>query len=251
MPHKVSIITPTFGREPFLRLAHRTIAAQTHTDWEWLVLDDSPTPSSYMLGVTDPRVRYRHGAERMKVGRKRNELASEASGTVIAHFDDDDYYAPTYLARMLKRLGDGSDFVKLSGWFVYDVPYGALGYWDTNRKTGRHYMWSPPQPPQKLDIPAGTKWIENVHMGFGFSYVYRTEVWRRHAFEDEAHGWEDELFAVAAAQAFRFAHFRDLSASCVHILHGNNLSRSFPQYVLPRLARRWLFPSALDDYVRP
>ena len=249
MPQKVSIITPTFEREPFLRLAHRTIAAQTHTDWEWLVLDDSAQPSSYMLGVTDPRVRYRHTSERMKVGRKRNELASAASGAVIAHFDDDDYYVPTYVERMLRRLDDDVDFVKLSGWFVYAVAYGALADWDTNRKTGRHYAWSPPKPPMKLHLGAHTKGLENTHMGFGFSYVYRADVWRRHAFDDDAHGWEDELFAVAAKQAFRFAHFRDVRGICVHILHGNNLSHCYPQYMLPRIARRWLFPSALGDYL--
>ena len=40
----------------------------------------------------------------MKVSAKRNWLCERASAPVIAQFDDDDYYAPNYLAVMLKPL---------------------------------------------------------------------------------------------------------------------------------------------------
>ena len=247
---KVSIITPTYGREPFLRLAHRTILAQTCPDWEWLILDDSPAPSEYMKTVSDPRIRYLHTAERMKVGRKRNELVAAASGSVVAHFDDDDYYAPSYLERMTRRLDRGCAFVKLSGFYLYAVAYRALGYWDLNRKTGRIRVWEPPQPRVTLRVTHdNNQAFESLELGFGFSYVYRTEVWRRNPFDDDLHAREDEPFARAASAAFRLEHFRDVRGICLHVLHASNMSRCFPQYELPRFVLRRLFPAAVDDYV--
>jgi hypothetical protein len=47
-------------------------------------------------------------------------MVREATGEVIAQFDDDDYYAPDYVATMLARLGT-SDLVKLSGWYLFDA----------------------------------------------------------------------------------------------------------------------------------
>jgi len=248
---KVSIITPTFNREQFLPLAHRCFRAQTYHDLEWLVLDDSPAPSAYLQAHGDPRVRYFHSAERLPIGRKRNRLIAEAAGDVIVQFDDDDYYSPGYVARMVARLNEGFDLVKLSAWFLYSVPYRSLGYWDLTVKEGRHYRWSPQEgPPQVIVVrPTSDPAVANNHLGFGFSYVFRRKVWEAIPFSDDADWNEDTPFAVAADRAFRVLHFKDRRGLCLHILHEGNISRSFPQYRLPRLLLRWLFPAAVRDYV--
>src|SRR3954471_5913053 len=103
---KVSVVTPTFGREKYLPGLLACFAAQTHTDRELLILDDSPAPSTFFGGLADSRVRYVHSKERLTIGEKRNRLVEMATGEVIASFDDDDYYAPGYLTAMLDGLGD-------------------------------------------------------------------------------------------------------------------------------------------------
>ena len=250
MNEKVSIITPTHGRERFLRLAHESIVAQTYANLEWLILDDSATPSAYMRTLSDPRVRYWHSTERMKIGRKRNALAAAATGRIIVHFDDDDYYRPDYVERMTARLARGHDFVKLSGWYLYSVAYRAGAYWDLNRKVGRHYIWDPPRPPQtrRFAAAAGAELADN-HLGYGFSYVYRREVWEAQPFPDDANWGEDAPFALAAAKSFRLSHFRDVRGICVHLLHGGNTSRCFPQYRVPAFVLRRIFPAALGEYL--
>src|SRR5688572_16721881 len=100
----VSIITPSFGRHALLEAQHRIVAAQTVSDFEWLILDDSAEPSAYFTRLDDPRVRYTHDPQRMIVAAKRNWLCERSVAPVIAQFDDDDYYAPHYLATMLARL---------------------------------------------------------------------------------------------------------------------------------------------------
>ena len=87
--------------------------------WEWLVLDDSAEPSALLARDDDSRLRYFHQRLGASIGAKRNALIEAARGEVIVHFDDDDYYAPNYIAEMLSYLNRNVDLVKLSGWFTY------------------------------------------------------------------------------------------------------------------------------------
>ena len=41
---------------------------------------------------------------RLNAGEKRNWLAQHATGDYVAHFDDDDYYAPHYISRMVSQI---------------------------------------------------------------------------------------------------------------------------------------------------
>src|SRR5215469_9727682 len=133
MSPAVSIITPTFNRPALLAAQARFVLAQSEQNFEWLILDDSPEPCAHFSGIGDSRIRYHHlaGAP-MLVSAKRNWLCERAGAPVIAQFDDDDYYAPNYLATMLARLEQtGADITKLSAWFVYSAQMKRLGYWDT------------------------------------------------------------------------------------------------------------------------
>ena len=98
-------------------------------DFEWLILDDGPEPCPYFATLSDPRIRYHpSGGAPMLVSAKRNWLCERAAAPVIAQFDDDDYYAPHYLATMLARLAEsGADITKLSAWFVYSAQLKRLG----------------------------------------------------------------------------------------------------------------------------
>ena len=101
----ISIITPSYKRERLLQLQHQTVLRQTEQDFEWLILDDSPEPSSYFSELNDVRIRYTHCAgKRLRIGEKRNWLVERARSEFIAHFDDDDFYARDYVHTMRQRL---------------------------------------------------------------------------------------------------------------------------------------------------
>lgn len=129
----VSVVTPTRASTQHRhRLLYETYAHQTYPRKELVVLDDSPFPSPFFSSLSDPSVKYTHvpGAP-AALGAKRNALADAAEGTVIAHFDDDDYYAPLYLERMVAELeGSRTWLVKLSGFFSFSCKIGLFGYWD-------------------------------------------------------------------------------------------------------------------------
>jgi glycosyltransferase involved in cell wall biosynthesis len=78
----------------------------------------------------------------MSIGAKLNSLMELARGDVLMRFDDDDYYAPDYVERMLELLGD-DDYLTLSGWFAYSPTHGKFCYWETDVMSPLHFVLSP------------------------------------------------------------------------------------------------------------
>jgi glycosyltransferase involved in cell wall biosynthesis len=238
----VSVITPTWNREELLPLAYRSFAAQQAGALEWIVIDDSEVPSAFMTNLRDERVVYRHLPARLSIGEKRNLAASLARGEVIAHFDDDEVYAPGYLTAMLDQMRvHEAQFVKLSAFFLYSRVYGQFAYWDLMRKSGLHFCWSN-QPMAVLNFPRESAAFADNHVGYGFSYVYTKRLWAAQPFEHRSFN-EDGVFATAAlARGARMALPADDVGLCLHVLHAHNTSKCFPQYLLPEVLVARQFP---------
>ncbi len=238
---KVSVICPTFNRPERHANLYATFAHQTYENRELLVLDDSPEPSPFFTNLRDPRVKYQHLPKRTSIGFKRNFLANIASGEFIAHFDDDDYYAPTYLAEMIEKLGS-ADLIKLSKWLAWRELDGTLWEWDTRRFSQICYVINGNDRNSSiLDVEklkesdaaftgqiAGV--VEANTWGYGFSYVYRKTLWQECPFED-LYGGEDYNFICKARSLNKvMIHTPDLSYLVLHTLHPKSTSRIFPQY---------------------
>ena len=238
----VSIVTPSFNRQALLEAQHKIVSAQTAGDFEWLILDDSPQPSAYFTGLCDPRVRYTHMPERMMVAAKRNWLCERSAAPVIAQFDDDDYYAPNYLEKMLARLNrTGADITKLSAWFVYSAQLGRLGYWDTANTLGLHFTFGPEKSLQGFVNQTPPDNMKNNYLGYGFSYVFRKSAWEAAPFPPVEYASDYGFVAGAIAKGKVFDHFADTDGLCLHVLRTDNMSRSFPQALLPDFMVEKLF----------
>lgn len=247
MTPAVSIITPTFNRHALLAAQHVHLLAQSEQDFEWLILDDGPEPSAYFRGLSDPRIRYHHLAgPKMKVSAKRNWLCERAQSSVIAQFDDDDYYAPDYLAVMLKRLADsGADITKLSGWFVYSAQLKRLGWWDTANTLGLHFAFGPEPVLNAFFNQTTPENMKNNYAGYGFSYVFKKSMWEKAPFPHVEYASDFGFVSAALAKGCRLDHFADREGLCLHILRKDNMSKSFPQYLLPDFMLEKLFPADL------
>lgn len=93
---KVSVLTPTWNRPAELKLAERWLRQQTFAPHQWIVVDGSERP----YGVANWIENLRAGAER-------------ATGDVLVFWEDDDYYAPTHLAKV-------ADAMSSTAWIVGD-----------------------------------------------------------------------------------------------------------------------------------
>jgi glycosyltransferase involved in cell wall biosynthesis len=240
--HLVSIITPTNGRAPFLPLLYSAINNQTWSDIEWLVDDDSLEPSRFMQEIADRRVHYSHDPIRRSIGEKRNRLVARAKGHYIVHFDDDDYYAPQYITHMVSFLhANNADLCKLSGFFLLYKDANTFGYWDLLIKTGIHFRWANEMLEPIVLSEGNNSKLAQAHLGFGFSYVYKRSVWDSIRFPDI--NWnEDGEFIRAAIETKAIVLAADTQGLCLHILHGENSSRCYPQFVLPWFLIRSMFP---------
>ena len=250
----ISIATPTFQRHKLLERQHRIVLAQSEQDFEWLILDDGPEPSDYFRNLDDPRIRYHHHAGgRMSIGAKRNWLAEQAAAPVIAHFDDDDYYAPGYLKTMLGQLSRrGADIAKFSAWHVYSMPHRQLAYWDTTGTRGLAFRMFAREPIEPLIISEqDSAKFESHFAGFGFNFVYRKAVWREARFPESDFAEDHGFASTAMGMGFRFAHFADTEGLCLQIMRADGISIAWPQWLLPEFLLPRLFPPAALELLSP
>jgi glycosyltransferase involved in cell wall biosynthesis len=249
---QISIVTPTCNRQNLLQYQHGIVCAQSVQGFEWLILDDSPHASPYFTALTDPRIRYHHHAGgKMLVAAKRNWLCERANAPLIAQFDDDDYYAPDYLATMMARLTDsGADITKLSAWFVWSAQMRRLGYWDTANTLGLHFTFGPEKVLNAFFNQTPPDNMKNNWLGYGFSYVFRKSAWEAARFPDVEYASDYGFVAAAIAASQRFDHFADTSGLVLHVLRTDNMSKSFPQYLLPDFMLEKLFGTDLGPLLQ-
>jgi len=102
---QVSIITPAFRAENFIGRAVSSVLAQTHADWEMVIVADDECDYKAILnsqGIIDSRLRFvRTGGTGRGLSYARNIGLAAASSDMIALLDADDAFYPLKLARML------------------------------------------------------------------------------------------------------------------------------------------------------
>jgi len=241
----VSIITPTKGRERLLPSIYSCVRSQDWPNIEWLIDDDGPTPSAFLGGSTDIRVKYYHSSSRRSVGTKRNHLVERSLGEYIVHFDDDDYYAPNYISQLVSSLAErNAECVKLSGFFIYDRTHEQFFYWDQTKAEGLHFVCKRGQPCHSIEISSQNSYkFSKFRLGFGFSYAYRRSLWNCVKFPDINFS-EDLSFMTKAAESHSVILLPDRVGLCLHIMHGANLSGCFPQFIIPSFLMDVFFPQA-------
>jgi glycosyltransferase involved in cell wall biosynthesis len=247
---RISVLTPTYGREPFLPLLVECFRSQTCSRLELVVLDDSPAPSAFLASEAerDPRIRYLRaaGQPRATNGAKRGKLLAEARGEYVAYFDDDDYYAPEYLAVMVDALGP-HDLVKLAAWFNYWTADGRVYYWDTRHSAPAQFCV--PDPPALVNGHSFSHFQRrSFEWGYGFSYVFRREMGLKVGVDDMAIGSDYAFVQRASAAGYRMRAIADETGLALHVLHGKQVSKVFPQYVVPPFVASRAFGAAPERY---
>jgi len=213
--------------------AYKAFSTQTIDQIEWVVVDDSEQDSTFMAELADPRVRYIYLPERLSTGEKRNMAVGASSADIIVQFDDDDYYAPDYIKTMIDYMvAEDADFVKLSAFFLYSKVHKQYAYWDLQQKDGLHFVWSS-NPEVALIRFQDNAETRDRHLGYGFSYVFKKKVWETTPFLPIFWNQDTPFIKSAVEYGFKIALLADQAGICLHVLHKNNVSMSFPQYILP------------------
>jgi len=244
----VSVITPTFNREKFHEQLFYCMRTQDFENFEWLVLDDSPQPSSFLSQIKLPWLKYTHMKKSLSLGEKRNWLLQRSKGEIIIQFDDDDYYSSNYISSMHGFMESHKlDFINLQSWYLLDLRHNFFGYWNLTNKEGLHFRLTPNavsahqfgKPGNLQQFPALE---EDMHLGWGFGYAYRRQVWEQCNFPDL--NWNEEMaLSRFAHKNLRSTGLLDTNGLCLHILHHDSSSVCFPQYHLPLHVMKEKFPN--------
>lgn len=105
---KVSVLTPVYNTNTeYLRQCIESILNQTFTDFEFLLLNDSPENVAIeqtIKSFADPRIKYYSNKQNMGISYSRNMLLDLAQGEYIATFDHDDISHPDRLKKEVNFL---------------------------------------------------------------------------------------------------------------------------------------------------
>ncbi len=156
----VSCIMPTHNRRDFIAQALAYFARQDYPNRELIILDDGNDRVEDLI-PPDPRIRYLALSKQLSIGAKRNMACEMAHGAIIAHWDDDDWYASHRLNyQIIPLISDQADitgletscFFDLNNWqawtcspmlhrrlFVGDVHGSTLVYWRRVWEKQAHY----------------------------------------------------------------------------------------------------------------
>lgn len=111
MSEMVSIVTPMFNAEAVIEQTLRSVQAQTHVDWEMLVVDDCSQDESVAVveqaAASDSRIKMLHSKDNLGPAHARNMGIEAARGHYLAFLDSDDLWHPQKLERQLDFMRDG------------------------------------------------------------------------------------------------------------------------------------------------
>ena len=104
----ISVIVPVYNVEPYVEKCLASIAAQTYSNIEILVIDDASKDGSGRIcdacAVKDPRMQVVHAPANRGLSAARNEGVRRAKGRFIAFVDSDDYVEPCLIEKLYDSL---------------------------------------------------------------------------------------------------------------------------------------------------
>lgn len=156
---RIATITPTRGDRPqFLKMALKLINLQTRQPDEIIVVNDPPKSSEI-----DINGRYHEGCKR----------AIEKGCDLLFFWEDDDYYAPTYIEAMTKAFEECNPqpqvfgvgmtvyyhlFLRKWGAFLHEHKASAMNTMIT-KEAYKQFRW-PKDNSEKYDIQHGTGFLD-------------------------------------------------------------------------------------------
>jgi glycosyltransferase involved in cell wall biosynthesis len=116
----VSMIIPTYNRAAFLPRMLDSVLAQTHSDYELILIDNGSTDfqtnalcRAYVNA--DSRIRFFHIEVNEGPASARNLGIEAAQGKYLIHLDDDDYCRPDHVEKLYSLITKYDADVALSG----------------------------------------------------------------------------------------------------------------------------------------
>lgn len=228
----ISVIVPVYQAEKFLHRCLDSVARQTFSDWELILVDDGSTDGSAalcdQLAAKDNRVRVFHRKKNQGVSEARNLGINEAKGDYIAFLDADDCYEFQALETLWNlREQSGADAAAC----------GLTYLWPDGKQSVQAQLpagvYGEAEIREKLVLPlTGDRLTQPVFNGYSVCYLFSTELIRKNHIAFDGPYLEDELFVL---EYFCNAHSLAVTDQPLYryFLHGESAThhymKNFPQ----------------------
>ncbi len=118
MKEKISVIMPVYNTDKYVWEAIESILNQTFKDFEFIIIDDCSTDSSYNIckkyADKDSRIRLYRNKKNMWISFTRNKLISLSNTNFIASQDSDDISLKDRLKLSFEFLENSKDYAVVS-----------------------------------------------------------------------------------------------------------------------------------------
>lgn len=129
----VSIVTPCYNAEAFIKDTLSSIVAQTYENWELFIIDDGSRDNSEAVisnYLSDVRITYLKNEKNSGVAFTRNVGIEKAKGKYLAFCDSDDIWDSTKLEKQVALLESsdsdicfcGYSLMNEKGEFIANIP---------------------------------------------------------------------------------------------------------------------------------
>lgn len=184
---KISVITPSYNQAQYLPVCLRSVANQSYSNIEHIILDGGSTDGTLAIleqfQKSDERIKFTSGPDGGQ-GDAVNKGFALASGDVIAWINSDDYYWDEGVFSYIADFFDKNPDV--------DVVYGGMGYVDSSGFL--KHIRIPPE--YNYNLLTRISYIGNTNT------FYRRKVIDRHLVDDQYHYVIDHEYMLRITKDF-------------------------------------------------
>lgn len=224
VPNLVSVVLPVFNQSRHLGESIESVLAQTHRDWELIVVDDGSTEN------LEPILRRYHdsGDDRIRIFRQPNQKLpralshgfAKARGEFRTWTSADNRMGPRMLERLTARLRERSSTALVYADFraidENGAPLRDAGYRPGDKVSPEDDHIRPGRDADHLNLE-----IDNV---VGPCFMYRAWAGRLLGDYDPLMGVEDYDYWMRMNAAFRIEHLGDDEPLYEYRVHGDSLT---------------------------
>jgi len=192
----VSCIMPTANRQKFIPFALDYFNQQNYPNKELVIIDDGKESIAAML-PNHPQIKYYYTDPLGTIGLKRNYAIEKAAGSIIMHWDDDDWHAFDWISRQVNFLiTTGSDVCGIKHVHYYSAIMNSFWQGDAENR----------------NKPNSRVWLN------GATLAYWKSFWKKNPFQDLQKGEDDAFLQYPGAKVY--AH--DYIDGFIAMLHPHN-----------------------------